>query len=286
MSNVIIIGSGPAGISSALYTQRGNIETTVISKGMGALEKAKKIENYYGVYPFVTGEQLYINGMESAKNIGVRFIDDEVTSLTYTDKLVVTGTNGSYSADAVILATGATRNTPKINGIKDFEGKGVSYCAICDAFFYRGKDVAVLGNGSYALNEAAELLNVANSVTVLTNGLEVTADFPSQINIISKPIQALIGDLTLNSVVFSDNTAIKTDGLFVAMGVAGSTDLARKLGAITENNKIVVDQNMATNVPGLYAAGDCTAGLLQVSKAVYEGAVAGTQVIKYVRGLK
>lgn len=284
MSNVIIIGSGPAGISASLYTIRASIDTTVISKGNSALIKAENIENYYGFSTPVTGQALEQSGIEGAKRLGVKFITEEVISISYEEKLSVKTNVNNYEADCILIATGSSRKTPKISGIAEFEGKGVSYCAVCDAFFYRGKDVAVLGNGEYAIHEAMELMPVAKSVTLLTNGLEPDASLPSGILLNTKKITSLKGGDRLAGVVFDDSSESALEGLFIALGVAGSTDLAMKIGALTEGNKIIVNENMETNIPGLFAAGDCTGGLLQVSKAVYEGAKAGTEMVKQVRG--
>jgi thioredoxin reductase (NADPH) len=181
------------------------------------------------------------------------------------------------------MATGTSRSTPKIEGLKEFEGHGVSYCAVCDAFFYRGKNVAVLGDGEYALHEALELLPTAKSVTLLTNQKQPSTFIPNTIKVNTGSITALKGDEVLDSILFNNGSSLNVAGLFIAIGVAGSTDLAKKLGAVTQNGNIVIDENMATNIPGLFAAGDCTGGLLQISKAVYEGAKAGTEVIKYLR---
>lgn len=284
MSNVIIIGSGPAGISASLYTIRASIDTTVISKGNSALIKAENIENYYGFSTPVTGQALEQSGIEGAKRLGVKFITEEVISISYEEKLSVKTNVNNYEADCILIATGSSRKTPKISGIAEFEGKGVSYCAVCDAFFYRDKDVAVLGNGEYAIHEAMELMPVAKSVTLLTNGLEPDASLPSGILLNTKKITSLKGGDRLAGVVFDDSSESALEGLFIALGVAGSTDLAMKIGALTEGNKIIVNENMETNIPGLFAAGDCTGGLLQVSKAVYEGAKAGTEMVKQVRG--
>ena len=172
---------------------------------------------------------------------------------------------------------------PKIKGLKEYEGHGISYCAVCDAFFYRGKDVAVLGNGNYALHEALELLPTSSSVTILTNGKEPDFQVPENIKVNTNIIDLIGGNDVVEEVHFQNGEMIQVSGLFVAIGVAGSTDLAKKIGAETQNNKIIVDENMSTNIPGLYAAGDCTGGLLQISKAVYEGAKAGTEIIKYLR---
>lgn len=286
MNDLVIIGKGPAGISAALYTARAGLKTTIIGKDNGALAKAEKIENYYGFENPITGNQLIADGIAQAKRIGSEVISDEVVGIGYDGNFVVKSNNGQYKAKSIIIATGSNRSAPKINGLSEFEGKGVSYCAMCDAFFYKDKDVAVLGCCEYALHEAMELLPVAKSVTLVTNGVEPIDKFPSNIIINKKEIVSLEGDQTLNTIRFSDGSSISTAGLFIAVGVAGSSDLAKKLGAETKGTKIIVDENMATNIPGLYAAGDCTGGMLQIAKAVYEGAKAGVEVIKYIRSLK
>jgi len=199
------------------------------------------------------------------------------------NKLTVITNSGEYEADSVVLATGTSRTTPKIKGLKEYEGHGVSYCAVCDAFFYRGKDVAVLGNGNYALHEAMELLPTSNSVTILTNGKEPDFQVPETIKINTNIIDSISGNDVVEEIHFQNGDNLPISGLFIAIGVAGSTDLAKKIGAETQNNKIIVNENMSTNIPGLYAAGDCTGGLLQISKAVYEGAKAGTEIIKHLR---
>lgn len=286
MSNVIIIGNGPAGISTALYTTRAGINTTIIGKDYGALGKASEIENYYGFSEPISGKALITDGIEGARRLGAEIISDEVVGLSYNNKLTVITKNGEYEADSVVLATGTSRTTPKIKGLKEYEGRGISYCAVCDAFFYKAKDVAVLGNGNYALHEALELLPTSNSVTILTNGKEPDFPIPENININTSIIDSIGGNNIVENIYFQNGDSLKISGLFIAIGVAGSTDFAKKIGAFTENNKIIVSDNMSTNIPGLYAAGDCTGGLFQISKAVYEGAKAGTEIIKHLRNNK
>ena len=137
--DVIIIGSGPAGISASLYTKRANLSTLIISKDAGILKKVKKIENYYGFSEPIEGEKLQEAGEEQAKRLGVEIVKEEVLAINFEENFVVETVNRTYEASNVILATGMTRNTLKAKGIKELEGKGVSYCATCDAFFYRGK---------------------------------------------------------------------------------------------------------------------------------------------------
>lgn len=278
--DVIIVGSGPAGISAALYAKRRKLSVLVISKGDGALGKTEKVENYYGFPKGISGKELYENGIKQAQNLGVEIIKDEVVSLTYAENFEIETINSNYMAKSVILATGASRVTPNIKGIREFEGKGVSYCAICDAFFYKGKDVAVLGNGNYAIHEMEQLKPVANSVTILTNGEQIVENRDIDVNVDGRKIRELRGDSKIQEVEFEDRTKQPINGIFVALGTASSNDLARKIGARIENNHIVVDENMETTVPGLFACGDCTGGLLQISKAVYEGALAGLAVLK------
>lgn len=280
MYDVIVIGSGPAGITAAIYAKRRNLSILVISKGNGTLQKAEKIDNYYGFENGISGKELYVNGIKQAKNLGIDFIEDEVINIEYINQFTIETVNSKYEAKAVILATGVSRNVPNIKGIKEFEGKGVSYCAVCDSFFYKGKDVAVLGDGNYAIHEFETLKPIASSVTILTNGNTMVENRDSSIEVNSKKIREFRGNTKLEEVEFEDNTIQNLNGVFIAMGTASSSDLARKIGARIENNNIVVNENMETTVPSLFACGDCTGGLLQISKAVYEGAKAGLAVLK------
>ena len=286
MKKAIIIGSGPAGISAALYLQRsGKVQTVVISKGIGALAKAEKIENFYGFPEPISGRELHENGIEGAKRLGVQFIEEEVVSLSYNAEMhpIVSTTQQDHSADAVLIATGTSRKTVPIKGLKEHEGKGVSYCAVCDAFFFRKKPVCVIGNGEYAVHEAEVLASTSGSVTILTNGLKMASEVPESIAVIDKKIISVNGEVTVESVQFEDGDTLEVKGVFVALGVAGSGELARKVGAETENGRIKVNEKMQTNLPGLYAAGDCTGGMLQVYKAVYDGATAGLAMLEYLK---
>ena len=298
MENIVIIGAGPAGISAALYAARGNMNPLVINNGIGALEKAEKIENYYGLEQPLSGKELYERGISQVEALGVRILDAEVLGISGFDTFTVKTTAGDFDTVSVILATGGKRSAPKIPGLKDFEGRGVSYCAVCDAFFYRGKEVAVVGNGEFALHEAEELRNVTQDVTIYTDGKEPEFSREHPIAVNTMKIQAIEGDDKVSGLLMQSDTAAQdaeapensfypADGVFVALGTAGSTEIARQMGAeITDKGNIKTDKEMATTIPGLFAAGDCTGGLLQVSKAVYEGSMAAISAGKYVRHKK
>ena len=285
MYDVIILGAGPAGISASLYTKRANLETLILYNDKSGLEKASLIENYYGFKNGISGKELYETGIEQAKNIGVEVKKEEVVKIENNIEYfnVVTNTNENKTKN-LILATGNKKNKPKIKGIEKFEGKGVSYCAICDGFFYRNRSVSVLGSGNYAVAETNELINIADNITILTNGEKAPEFRADNVTIDTKEIEEINGENKVEEIKFKDGSTLKTDGIFVAQGVAGSSEFAKKLGIMTNKDKIIVNENMETNIKGIYACGDCTGGLLQVSKAVYEGAKAGLQVIAGIRG--
>lgn len=199
MYDVIIVGAGPAGISASLYTIRSNLKTLIIYKEKSALEKASKIENYYGFEDGIKGEELYKIGINQAKKLGVEVLEEEVTNIKIKDIELkesqnipifeVQTLNNKFEAKTVILATGNKKNKPNIEKIDEYEGKGISYCAICDGFFYRNKEVAIIGNGDYAISEAFELKNIARKITILTNGQKIPEYRNEDIDVISKEIK-------------------------------------------------------------------------------------------------
>ena len=170
IKQAIIIGGGPAGVSAALYLARAGQKVCIIENGPGALAKAHKIDNYYGIA--ASGAKLYAAGLEQARSLGVEILQDEVLGVEYTDcfTLSLKNTAEQLQTEALVLATGSKNITLNLPGLIELEGKGISYCAVCDGFFFRKKRVAVLGNGAYALHEAAYLRQLAGSVTILTNG--------------------------------------------------------------------------------------------------------------------
>jgi thioredoxin reductase (NADPH) len=285
MPNAIIIGNGPAGIAAALYILRAGFEVTIIGKDGGSLLRAGDVANYYGFEDPIPGNELIARGISQAQKHGATILNDEVIAISYVDKLQIKTKSQKYSADCVILATGSSRATPRISGIHQFDGKGVSYCAMCDSFFYKGKDVAVLGSGEYAVHEALHLKLTSKSVTILTNGDNLDAVVSEDIKMVNKEIESFNGDTSLEKVIFKDGSSLDVSGIFIAIGVAGSTEIAKMIGAATDGSKVVVNDNMETTIPGLFAAGDCVGGLLQISKAVCDGAKSGIAAIQYLKNI-
>lgn len=285
MVDVLVIGAGPAGITAAIYAKRAGANVIVLYNGESNLEKAHKIDNYYGFENGIDGKSLYLAGIKQAQNLEIEVKKEEVFDIKKEgDVFYIETENYGYEAKSVIIATGNKKLRPSIKGILDFEGKGISYCAICDGFFYRNKNVVVIGNGKFAIKEADDLKNVVNSVTILTNGDSIVES--SDYKIDTRKIKEIHGDKKVNAIEFEDGEMLPIDGVFVAIGEAGGSDFAKKMGVILNGDAIVVDENMKTNIGGLYSCGNVSAGLLQVCKATYEGAKAGLAAIQYVKGNK
>ena len=287
--DVAVVGSGPAGISAAIYAARGGLKTVVLSDFCSALEKANVIENYYGLAKPISGKQLELNGIHQAESLGARVIKCQVTSITCEGEMLYSlkSNLGETQAKCVILACGSPTIKPVVNGLDRFEGRGVSYCAVCDGFFFRGKTVCVLGSGEYAADEAEYLLGLTTRVTVLTDGNKKYSKMPPLAAVNTLKIERIEGDKTFRQVICEDGSFLPADGLFVAMGTAGSADFSRRLGLETDDKGfIITDENGATSQKGVFAAGDCTPGAKQICFAVAKGAAAGQGAVKLINSLK
>ncbi len=284
--DVAIIGSGPAGVSAAIYAKRGGLSVVILSSLEGALKKTERIENYYGFPSVISGKELHNNGILQAERLGIHTVNCQVTSVEQIGDLSfsIKSTMGETLAKSVIIACGTPTAKPKIDGVEEFEGRGISYCAVCDGFFFRGKSVCVLGSGEYAAKEAEYLLNLTTRVTVLTNGEKKYSPMPKGVAVSTLKIANFEGNKSLNRVNFEDGSFLPTDGVFVAEGIAGADDFARRLGLSTdEKGAIITDNNGKTSVSGVFAAGDCTPGMKQICFAVSEGATVGMSVIKFIK---
>ncbi|OGO81140.1 MAG: thioredoxin-disulfide reductase [Clostridiales bacterium GWC2_40_7] len=290
MYDVIIIGRGPAGLSASLYTARANLKTLIIGKYDSRLLKADRVDNYFGFSSSISGEQLLSAGEQQAQRFGVEIVEDEVIALEKEDFYRVTASKGQYTAKALLLATGQPQKKVKIENLSEFEGKGVSYCATCDGFFYNNLKVGVLGFKDYAMHEASDLLANTSNIVIYTNGkeLDISEAFREtarQFSVNTKPIAKIDGGEFLQRIHFNDGTSEELDGLFVAYESPSTLDFARTMGILADGSTVVVDRKQQTNLEGVFAAGDCAAELKQVSVAVGQGAIAGKAIVEYVRSL-
>lgn len=283
MKDTIIIGKGPAGVSAAIYLKRAGLDVLIIGKDLGALEKSHKIENYYGFENPISGKQLLENGINQALNLGIEIITDEVTDLTKESNFILKTTSETFESKTVLLATGKSRLKINIEGFEEYKGKGISFCVVCDGFFYRNKKVALIGNADFAASELHELLNITKDITLFTNGEELkTTKIPEGIKIVKEKITKIYGDDTVKGISTGD-TKYDVDGIFVAIGTASASDFALKMGVFLEKDDIIVNEDYMTNVDGLFAAGDAIGGFLQISKSVSDGAIASKSIIKYLK---
>jgi thioredoxin reductase (NADPH) len=287
MWDVIIIGKGPAGISAALYTVRANLKTLVIGKNDSAIAKAHKIDNYYGFEESIGGMELLSRGESQALRLGTEILTDQVLKVDSDGKFFIVNTaKDSFQSRSVLLATGQSRKKVLIDGVDEFEGRGVSYCTTCDGFFYKGLEVGVVGSSDYAFHEANELKTFTNKLSIFTNGqpldLKKYDDFEN-LKINNKKISHLTGDECLKKIHFDDGTHQELDGLFIAGESASGLDFARKMGVNFNKNDIVVDHEQQTNIKKLFAAGDCTGGFKQIATAVGQGALASKKIIEMLR---
>ncbi len=296
MSNrdVAIIGQGPAGLSAAIYTARAGLDTLVLGcdpKVAGDYD----IDNYFGFPQGIKGKELMELGCDHAVKYGAELICEKVLAIHMEPDQTfrIRTDSGEHRARAVILATGVSRVRPGIKNISEYEGKGVSYCVSCDGFFFRGKKVAVVGEGVFAANQALELKEYTPDVKIFTQGRE--PDMPDiylerlkemNVPVLRDKIVRLEGDQFLERAILENDQVMDVDGLFVAMGEASSMDFAYSLGITTQKIFIEADHEQKTNVPGIFAAGDCVGRFMQISVAVGEGAIAARSAINYLKKQK
>ncbi|WP_045219814.1 NAD(P)/FAD-dependent oxidoreductase [Desulfonatronum thioautotrophicum] len=292
--DVLIIGQGPAGLSAAIYTARAGMRTLVL----GCAPKVAgdyDIDNYFGFPETISGRDLIERGTRQAQRFGAEVLCDRVLSIHQEekDRFHIRTEQAEYRAWAVILSTGVARVRPGIENLSEYEGKGVSYCVSCDGFFFRQKAVMVLGEGNFAANQALELLHYTPDVRICTQGKDVDMgeEFQSRLQqagipVIQNKIARLEGADGLAAVRYVDGGQDAVAGLFIAMGQAGTSDFAISLGLVMRKHFIEVDDHQRTNIPGLFAAGDCVGRFLQISVAVGEGALAARAAIEHVKSVR
>ena len=296
--DVIIIGAGPAGMSAAAFTSRANLKTLVI----GDPEKSELIKaSSVGNYLFAnnrSGRELLEAGIAQIEGYGAEVLVNEVVNIAREDSgvfTVKTADTNEYSAKAVVLAIGVSYVQSGIKNERELAGKGVHYCVACDGYFYKGKKVVVVGNGNYAAEEAIELLAYTKDITLVSNGRDFAISPELMAGLQKGGVQirkdrgaefvkpSTTAKLTL---IKKDGSKEEFDGAFIALGTASSVGFANKLGLeLDQEGFIAIDKNGMTSVEGVYSAGSCTGGVLQMAKSVGDGCVAAISIIKKLRGL-
>ncbi|UTF51220.1 NAD(P)/FAD-dependent oxidoreductase [Desulfomicrobium sp. ZS1] len=289
--DILIIGQGPAGLSSAIYTARAGMRTLILGcapKVAGDYE----IDNYFGFTETITGKDLIERGKAQAAKFGADIRCDRVLGIHQNDTgaFLAKTEDEEIEAASIILATGVSRIRPGISNLGDYEGKGVSYCVSCDGFFMRGKPVLVVGEGNFAANQGLELLQYTPNVQICSQGKElaISEEFlyrleENNISILEDKIVTLAGEHGLETAQMESGQQIDAQGLFIAMGQASSSDFAYSLGLMRNGQFIETDREQRTNVQGVFAAGDCVGRFMQISVAVGEGALAGRAAISHVK---
>ncbi len=298
--DVIIIGGGPAGASAAIYTSRANLNTLVLDKSTtaGALGMTHKIANYPGVTEEISGEELLEKMHEQATSFGAEFKKTKVQGVRLDDsgdKLVYTNTGDVYSSKALILATGGMGKSKSIPGEDELLGKGVSYCATCDAAFYKGAVAAVAGSNEEAIEEALVLSRFAKKVYLLNpkRKLDINAALLKEAEETKnleiqygKRIERVNGDFSVKSITFRSGERLDVDGVFLYLtGTKPIIDYLAGALEVSEESCLIVDKHFETSVPGVYAVGDILCReIKQVIVAASEGAIAALYADKYIRG--
>ncbi|MBI0022194.1 MULTISPECIES: thioredoxin-disulfide reductase [Lactobacillus] len=301
--DVIVIGAGPGGLTAALYASRANLSVLILDRGLygGQMNNTDAIDNYPG-FTEIKGPELGEKMYNSVMKFGSEFEYGDVQSVTIDgDNKVVKTDTGEYSAPALIIATGADHRHLNVPGEEEYSGKGVSYCAVCDAAFFKDEDIAVIGGGDSAIEEGIYLAQSAKSVTVIHRRdqlraqptLQKRAFANDKINFIWNGItESIDGDgQRVTGVTYKDKETgeekqLATRGVFIYVGVIPQTAPFKELGITDEQGWIPTDDHMRTKADGIFALGDVRAkDLRQIANAVGDGSIAGQAAYNYLQDL-
>lgn len=302
--DIVVVGGGPAGLTAGLYGARARLNTVILEKTRpgGQAATTEEIENWSGTIK-IAGPKLMEQMAEHAEHFGARIVKDEAVELLVADdgtKVIKTKKGDVYRARAVILAMGAEPRMLGVKGERVLRGKGVSYCATCDADFFTDLDIVVVGNGDAAVEEAMYLTKFANSVTMIVihdegilDANKVSAEKAFRNEKIkwiwNSTVDEIKGDGIVESVVLKniktgELTEMPTNGVFIFVGTVPKTDFVRNIVQVDERGYIPVNEQMETNIDGVYAAGDCRQKYLrQVVTAAGDGATAAVAAEKYIQ---
>lgn len=298
--DILIIGAGPAGLTASIYAYRSNLKTLIVSGGApgGKVNIASKIANFPG-YEEIDGASLALKFYKQVRDMGIEIVSASVLEVRKEDNTfrVITD-NGEYFSRAIVVATGTSNKALLIPGEKEFLGKGLSYCATCDGYFFKGKDVAVLGNNSHAFEEALFLSNIARKVFMIYTEAPIAEETLIKKVLSVKNIQifegfkalSINGENVITSITIinskKESMDVTVSGVFPFVGEKATLDFLHLFEISNKNGFIIVNNIMETNIPGIFAAGDVTdSPLRQIVTASSNGAIAATTAIKYVKGL-
>jgi thioredoxin reductase (NADPH) len=294
--DLIVIGGGCAGLSAAMYAARYELSVLVFAKLPGGLiTTTHLVENYPGV-PSWTGLEMGEKFVEHAKRFGAEIKTKQVKSVRKEgDEYVVVTRKNEFRAKTLTIATGSEHRHLDIPGEKEFANKGVSYCAVCDAAFYKDKVVAIVGGGDSAAKEALLMADYASKVYVIYRGEEIRPEPINRQRVYDNPkievinntnLKEIHGDGTVTHVSFKEGGELKLDGVFIAIGLVPQSTLADELGVeLTPRGEIIIDMESKTNLPGVYAAGDVTqVPFRQAIMSAAQGSYAATSAYEYLQG--
>jgi len=295
--DVVIIGSGPAGMQAAIHSVRKKIRVLMLGRIERSALYSAHVENYACMTGVQSGKDLLEAGLEQVKHFGVEHREDDVLKIHPKDGSFQVDLEGGASVNcfAIIIATGTSRKKLKVPGEKELLGRGVSYCVDCDANFYRNATVAVVGNASAAIDGALTLLGYASKVYLIANDLQVSDDLKNKLKqsdveyLENSWVKEISGENAVTSVILDSGKQVDLDGIFIELGAKGAMELALEIGVqldLDTMTYIQVNNQMETSVEGVYAAGDIVGHPYQMAKAVGEGCIAGLEVARYCRKKK
>lgn len=297
--DVIIIGAGPAGMTSSIYASRANLDVLMVEKKYpgGQMLSTAEIENYTG-YENITGPDLSEKMFEHSKKFGTDFVFGEIKKVKIENNIKILEISGkTYKAKSIIIATGTQARLLGIEGEKEFTSKGVSYCAVCDGAFFKGKNVVVIGGGDSAIEESLYLANLVNKVTVVHRRDELRAQKILQDRVFKKkniefcwdsiPVkingEKKVTGIEVKNVKTNEIKKIEAEGIFIYIGMIPQTEVFKDLNILDEKGYVIADENMLTSVEGVFVAGDVRQKeIRQVVTATSDGAIAAQSAYKYI----
>lgn len=297
MVDIIIVGSGPAGMSAAVYGKRAGLSVLVIEKvyyGTGQVAESSHVDNYLGI-PGINGYELGEKFRSHAEGLGVEFKDGEVIWFEKAaDRWYVHLKNGeTLESKTVVYAAGAAHRHLGVPGEEEFSGKGVSYCATCDGAFFKGKDVAVVGGGNTAMDDAIYLSDICNKVYLVHRRDVFRGDATTLMKlketenielVVPAKVQEVKGEQVVTALQLEDGRSLEVSGVFVAVGMQPATSMLQGIVLMNDNGYIIADETGKTSAAGFFAAGDVrTKELRQIITAVADGANAATSAERYIR---